>query len=204
MARFPHSYGSIDLSKYPNMQYLNVTLPNGTSSPCIVLPVSEKWIRIYADRNNAMHADLGVVIEDASSLNEYVAAKDRENGRDHTDFHGLIHISMTPDGHSKWVQSLVDELMTLSDYDLNERAKTVRLDRDSIAASQYYRDHPDRIPDRQKIMERIANDVISKKTSAGRIYAPSLSEQKPVPAAAVAAAPVQGPVFAEPDSDLPF
>lgn len=195
MAKFPYSYGSLDLSKYPDMQFLNVTLPSGVVTPCIVLPVTDKWMRIYNDRNGTTHADISVSIDDASALNEWAARQAAANGRKHTDFHAQIHLTPSSEARKAWQAQIIGELNALSHEQLNERARASRLDRESIANSQYYTSHPERIPSEQEIKERIANDEMNRRTSAGRIYAPSLSSPQPVPAASAVSAPVNAPVF---------
>lgn len=182
MANFPKSYGQLDIMRYPNAKYLNVTLPGDTRpTPCVVLPVSPMWMSVNTDRNGIPHAEICVGIEDASLLNAYIAEQDRKRGYQHVNFHGIFHLNPRTDGYKEWKRRIVDSLRGADAETLNEDAKSVHLDRDSIASNPYYRSHPEAVPTLDVVIDRIAARRISRATQAGRVYAPELDNAMPLP-----------------------
>ena len=225
MERFPDSYGSLDLSKYPKAEYMNVTFPDGTVRPSMVLPVSDKWMRMYSDKNGGVHADLSISMDDATGLNKWSAEQDAKAGRKHTDFHAQIHITPNTAARKEWMKKLTDSYRSMDMTEFNALAAKYHLDSTSIANSDYYRNNPDKIPTEEEILNRIAYGEMGRMTSAGRIYAPGLTEAAPVPVAVATATsavlpaaqpeqqPAQGgqdpfgnqtPFAAAPYDDLPF
>lgn len=201
MSRFPDSYGSLDLSKYPKSAYLNVTFPDGVTRPSIVLPVSDKWMRVYTDKTGATHSDISVSLDDATGLNSWAASKAAQEGKTHTDFHAQIHITPGKQGRKEWADALMANLQKMNPAELDEVAKKYKLDMNSIASSDYYRNNPSKVPNREEIISRIAHGEMNRLTAAGRIYAPSLSKTDiPAPAGAATATAIQNVLATQPQT----
>lgn len=86
----------------------------------------------------------------------------------------------------------------MSAEELDREAAKVGLSREEIAKSDYYRQHPDKIPSQEDVVKRIIRNVIDKSTTAGRFYCQAL-EGAPMPAAEVAVeASIPAPAAAAP------
>lgn len=193
MARFPESYGSIDIAKIHGAQLLDVTFSDGTVRQSLVVPVDKDWMTVTVDAQQAPHAYVDVEMSDAQGLNKYLADKASSEGKSHNDFNALIHVMPKRDYKKMWRESILSKLKGMRQDEVEKMAAKLRLDRQSIAQSDYYQKNPSRIPTPEQVMERIAYDEIRRATSAGRITAPSLLQPVAQSSGAAVAAPMAAP-----------
>lgn len=98
MDRFNFTYGKLDLSRYPGARRTAIQTADGKTVVGYFLPESNRWMEYYTDKNNALHAQLNISLDDATALNTWAQKQDEAAGKKHTNFHALAHIRPTVKG----------------------------------------------------------------------------------------------------------